>query len=207
MLMLDKNTQTDFLQAGGVTININNLREDYNERLNSGDYYLSGGSSNDYKTVDKTIQEKAIQKMDLKRNRSKYIKEKTQKLVPDLFAALPSFTSFTSVAEPIPDYQFGISDILLGVSDPIIDTLFNPISHIPTPPISVASSHPISVNSSAPISVTSSSHISVNSPPNPTVISIPSVSSDRPLLPSPLPMSSRSSSSSSISRRSRTSKN
>ena len=48
MLMLDKNTQTDVLQNSGVTININSFREDYNERLNSGDYYLSGGSSNDF---------------------------------------------------------------------------------------------------------------------------------------------------------------
>ena len=206
MLMLDKNTQTDFLQNSGVTININSFREDYHERLNSGDYYLSGGSSNDYKTIDKTIKEKAIQTMDLKRNRSKYITEKIQKLVPELFNALPSLSSFASVAEPIPEYQFGISDILLGVSDPILNTLFDPFGHVPTPPISVVSSPPISVASSHPISIASSHPISVASSPNPTIISIPSVSSDRSLFPSPSPISSRSSSSSS-SRRSRKSKN
>ena len=89
-------------------------------------------------------------------------KKTIQKLVPDLFSALPSLSSFTSVTEPIPEYQFGFSDILSGIRDPILNTLFNPISHIPTPPISVASSPPISVASSPPISVASSPPISVN---------------------------------------------
>ena len=76
------------LQDSGVTININSFREDYSERLNRGDYYLSGGSSNDCKTVDKTIKEKAIQTMDLKRNRSKYIKEKNTKNSSRFFCSI-----------------------------------------------------------------------------------------------------------------------
>ena len=36
--MLDKQTKTDFLQDSGITVNINNFREDYNEKLNSGEY-------------------------------------------------------------------------------------------------------------------------------------------------------------------------
>ena len=121
MFMLDKQTQTDLLQDSGITVNINSFREDYKDKLDSGNYYLSGGSSNDYKTVDKTVKEKASQTMDLKRNRSKYIKEKNTKIVPDLCSALPSLSSFTSVAEPIPEYQFGFSDILSGIRDPILN--------------------------------------------------------------------------------------
>ena len=48
MFMLDKQTQTDFLHDSGITVNIISFRGDYKDKFNSGDYHLSGGSSNDY---------------------------------------------------------------------------------------------------------------------------------------------------------------
>ena len=43
LMKADKQTQTKFFEDSGITFNINNFRDEYDKKLDSGGYYLAGG--------------------------------------------------------------------------------------------------------------------------------------------------------------------
>jgi len=196
LLINNKYTQTKLFQDSGITFNIKNFREDYDKKLENNEYYLTGGSSNNFNN------DKDIQTMHLRRNRMKYIKERIQALAPYLLPSLPSFTA-REEEEPIPDYYVSPWDVADYLGSGISNVLFFPLDyvsspvnseHTPTPVNSEHDSPPISVHSSPPISIHSSPPISINS------------SSPLSIEPSEFPSPSPVSSSSSSSRRSRISR-
>ena len=80
LMKADKQTQTKFFEDSGITFNINNFRDEYDNKLDSGDYYLAGGPSKNFGP-----NESDAQAMHLRLNKLKYIKEKIQTLAPYLF--------------------------------------------------------------------------------------------------------------------------
>ena len=160
LMKADKQTQTKFFEDSGITFNINNFRDEYDKRLDSGDYYLAGGSSQNFNP-----QESDAQTMHLRLNKMKYLKAKIQTLAPYLFPSLPSLSSST-VLEPLPDNYVGPWDVAGYLGGGISDMLFAPFDYSHSPAVSEHPSSHISVSSASsappsshpPISVHSSSH-------------------------------------------------
>ena len=169
LMKADKQTQTKFFEDSGITFNINNFRDEYDTTLDSGDFYLAGGSSQNVGP-----HESDAQTMHLRLNKLKYIKVKIQTLAPYLFPSLPSLTSSAQVAGYFAD---GISNVL-----------FAPFDYSTSPANSVHPSSHISVSSASSAPTSSHPPISIHSSSSPaaTIVSIlsstPSIESE---LPSP----------------------